>query len=163
MKCPFCRDDNDRVLDSRTSQDGFAIRRRRECLSCKRRYTTYERLEEMTLKVVKKDGVRELFDREKIRQGLARACWKRPISDEQIEGVVLEVENAVYAQFDTEVESRAIGEMVMEQLGRLDQVAYVRFASVYRDFKDVDDFVDELAPMLTQKSPQATNAPSKES
>jgi transcriptional repressor NrdR len=163
MKCPFCRDDNDRVIDSRASQDGFAIRRRRECLSCKRRYTTYERLEEMTLKVVKKDGVREVFDREKIRQGLARACWKRPISDEQIEGVVLEVENAIYAQFDTEVESRDIGEMVMQQLGRLDQVAYVRFASVYRDFKDVDDFVDELAPMLTQRPAHAANVQPKQS
>lgn len=151
MKCPFCRDDNDRVIDSRASQDGFAIRRRRECLSCKRRYTTYERLEEMTLKVVKKDGVRETFDREKIRQGLARACWKRPVSDEQIEGVVLEVENEIYAKFDSEVDSREIGELVMQQLGKLDQVAYVRFASVYRDFKDVDDFVDELTPMLSRK------------
>jgi transcriptional repressor NrdR len=151
MKCPFCRDDNDRVIDSRAAQDGFAIRRRRECLSCKRRYTTYERLEETTMKVVKKDGVREPFDREKIRQGLSRACWKRPISDDQIESVVLQVENEIYARFDREVDSRVIGEMVMEHLDTLDQVAYVRFASVYRDFKDVADFVDELAPMLTRK------------
>jgi len=153
MKCPFCRDDNDRVIDSRAAQDGFAIRRRRECLSCKRRYTTYERLEETTMKVVKKDGVREPFDREKIRQGLSRACWKRPISDDQIESVVLQVENEIYARFDREVDSRVIGELVMEHLDTLDQVAYVRFASVYRDFKDVADFVDELAPMLTRKGP----------
>jgi transcriptional repressor NrdR len=151
MNCRFCRDDNDRVIDSRAAQDGFAIRRRRECLSCKRRYTTYERLEETTMKVVKKDGVREPFDREKIRQGLSRACWKRPISDDQIESVVLQVENEIYARYECEVDSRVIGEMVMEHLDTLDQVAYVRFASVYRDFKDVADFVDELAPMLTRK------------
>ena len=163
MKCPFCRDDNDRVIDSRTSQDGFAIRRRRECLTCKRRYTTYERLEEMSMKVVKKDGVREPFDREKIRQGLAKACWKRPISDEQMEGVVLEVENEVYGQFEAEIDTGTLGEMVMERLGKLDQVAYVRFASVYRDFKDVDDFVDELQPMLSQKQPPAAKAAPRKS
>jgi transcriptional repressor NrdR len=150
MKCPFCRVDNDRVIDSRASQDGFAIRRRRECLSCKRRYTTYERLEEMAVKVVKKDGVREPFSREKIRQGLAKACWKRPISDEQIEAIVADVEDEVYASFESEIESRRLGEMVMERLGKLDQVAFVRFASVYREFKDVRDFVDELQPMLRQ-------------
>ncbi|MEQ8785049.1 MAG: transcriptional regulator NrdR [Pirellulaceae bacterium] len=160
MKCPFCRDDNDRVIDSRAAQDGFAIRRRRECLSCKRRYTTYERLEESTMKVVKKDAVREQFDREKIRHGLARACWKRPISDEQIESVVLEVENEIYARFDSEVDSRVVGEMVMQHLESLDQVAFVRFASVYRDFKDVDDFVDELAPMLTRKGAAREQKPS---
>lgn len=160
MKCPFCRADNDRVIDSRTNQDGFVIRRRRECLTCKRRYTTYERVEEMAMKVVKKDDVREPFDREKIRQGLAKACWKRPISDEQIESVVLEVENEVYAQYEGEVDSRILGELVMQRLGKLDQVAYVRFASVYRDFKDVDDFVDELQPMLSQKHPRTATGKS---
>ena len=148
MKCPFCRLDNDRVIDSRASDDGFAIRRRRECLNCKRRYTTYERLEEMAVKVVKKDGIREPFIRDKIRNGLARACWKRPISDDQMEAVVAAVEGEVYANFDREIPSREIGEMVMERLGELDQVAYVRFASVYRQFKDVRDFVEELRPML---------------
>lgn len=153
MKCPFCRVDNDRVIDSRASEDGFAIRRRRECLGCRRRYTTYERLEEMAIKVVKKGGEREPFSRQKIRDGLAKACWKRPISDEQILAIVAGVETEIYANFDTEVESQHVGELVMHYLGQLDQVAFVRFASVYREFKDVRDFVDELRPML--KKPPA--------
>ena len=148
MKCPFCLDTNDRVVDSRSGPDGFTIRRRRECLTCNRRYTTYERLEEMSFKVVKKDGVREPFSREKIRQGLAKACWKRPISDAQIEEVVAAIESKVYEELDSEVESSQLGEMLMEHLRGLDQVAFVRFASVYREFKDVHDFVDELQPML---------------
>lgn len=150
MRCPYCRLDNDRVIDSRTAQDGFAIRRRRECLSCKRRYTTFERLEEMDIKVIKKDGIREPFEREKMRRGLAKACWKRPISDEQIEAIVATVENSVYANFEAEVESRWLGDSVMRHLATLDQVAYVRFASVYREFKDVRDFVEELQPMLRE-------------
>jgi len=153
MRCPFCRLDNDRVIDSRGSDDGFAIRRRRECLDCKRRYSTYERLEEMSLKVVKKHGGREPFSRDKMRQGLARACWKRPISDEQIDGVVAQVETEIYGKFDTEVESEHLGALVMRYLGDLDQVAFVRFASVYREFKDVRDFVDELQPMLNSRRP----------
>ena len=148
MRCPYCRVDNDRVVDSRLQQDGFTIRRRRECLHCKRRYTTSEQSEELTFKVVKKDGVREPFDREKIRQGLSKACWKRPISDEQIESVVSAIEGDIYAAFEAEVESEYLGEAVMERLANLDQVAYVRFASVYRQFKDVRDFVVELQPML---------------
>lgn len=150
MRCPFCRVDNDRVIDSRASQDGFAIRRRRECLACRRRYTTYERIEETAIKVVKKDGVRDAFQREKIKKGLEKACWKRPVSDEQIEAVVSAIEADVYANFDTEVESRYLGEMVMKQLRQLDQVAFVRFASVYREFEDVRDFVEELGPMLEE-------------
>lgn len=153
MKCPFCRVDNDRVIDSRDSEDGFAIRRRRQCLNCKRRFTTYERLEELAVKVIKKGGQREPFSRGKIRNGLAKACWKRPISDEQIDGIVSAVESEIYANFDREVESRYLGELVMQHLGALDQVAYVRFASVYREFKDVRDFVDELQPMLQQGLP----------
>jgi transcriptional repressor NrdR len=148
MKCPFCHLDNDRVIDSRAHQDGYAIRRRRECLGCKRRYTTYERLEEWELKVVKKDSVREPFSREKIFSGLAKACWKRPVSDEQIMAIVAEVEQELLDRPDNEIESRAIGAMLMQKLRRLDQVAFVRFASVYREFKDVRDFVDELQPML---------------
>ena len=148
MRCPFCQTDNDRVLDSRSSEEGYAIRRRRECIQCKRRYTTYERLEELAIKVVKKDGIREPFSRDKIRRGLARACWKRPLSDAQIASVVAEIESDVYANFESEIEPQQLGEMVMEHLGQLDQVAYVRFASVYREFKDVHDFVDELEPIL---------------
>ncbi|MFP6603811.1 MAG: transcriptional regulator NrdR [Pirellulaceae bacterium] len=151
MRCPFCQTDNDRVLDSRSSEEGYAIRRRRECMQCKRRYTTYERLEELAIKVVKKDGIREPFSREKIRLGLARACWKRPLSDDQIDTVVAEIESDVYANFETEIETQQLGEMVMEHLGRLDQVAYVRFASVYREFKDVHDFVEELEPILKNR------------
>jgi transcriptional repressor NrdR len=148
MKCPYCRVDNDRVTDSRASEDGFAIRRRRECVHCRRRYTTYERIEEQAIKVVKKDGVRLPFERDKIKRGLEKACWKRPISDEKIESVVSAIEVEVYANFDNEVESRYLGELAMQHLRQLDQVAYVRFASVYRDFADVRDFVEELQPML---------------
>lgn len=148
MKCPYCQVDNDRVLDSRASQDGFATRRRRECLACRRRYTTYERIEATTVKIVKKDGTREPFDPAKINQGLEKACWKRPISDEQMETIIANVGNDIEANFETEVESRHVGELVMQRLRDLDEVAYVRFASVYRQFKDVQDFVDELKPML---------------
>lgn len=151
MRCPFCQTDNDRVLDSRSSEEGYAIRRRRECMQCKRRYTTYERLEELAIKVIKKDGIREPFSRKKIRLGLARACWKRPLSDDQIDTVVAEIESDVYANFETEIGTQQLGEMVMEYLGRLDQVAYVRFASVYREFKDVHDFVEELEPILKNR------------
>lgn len=150
MKCPFCHHDNDRVIDSRSSHDSYAIRRRRECLSCGRRYTTYERLEEPVLKVIKKDGSREPFDRQKIKAGLEKACWKRPISADQIEELLTAVETNVSANFDSEVDSRYLGELVMRQLRKLDQVAFVRFASVYRQFKDVRDFVEELEPMLDE-------------
>jgi len=153
MKCPFCRVDNDRVIDSRASEDGLSIRRRRECLSCKRRYTTYERLEELNVKVVKKAGEREPFSREKLRAGIAKALWKRPVSDEQIESIIAAIECEIYGNFDNEVESRFLGELVMKHLARLDQVAFVRFASVYREFTDVRDFVDELQPMLSQRPP----------
>jgi transcriptional repressor NrdR len=152
MKCPFCSADEDRVLDTRTLDDGLAIRRRRQCLACKRRFTTYERSEGINIKVVKRDGAREPFNRDKIRRGLERACYKRPISESQMQAIVYEVENEVESTFDAEVESRHIGELVMQQLRDLDEVAYVRFASVYRQFKDVHDFVDELEPMLRRPS-----------
>jgi transcriptional repressor NrdR len=151
MRCPFCRADNDRVIDSRASDDGLSIRRRRECFTCKRRYTTYERLEELNVKVVKKNEERDPFSREKLRTGIAKACWKRPISDDQIESIISAIECEIYGHFDAEVESRVIGELVMQHLASLDQVAFVRFASVYREFKDVRDFVDELQPMLSQR------------
>ncbi|QDT67866.1 Transcriptional repressor NrdR [Planctomycetes bacterium MalM25] len=155
MRCPYCRKDNDRVIDSRASQDGAAIRRRRECVSCDRRYTTYERPEETTIKVVKKDGSRAPFDREKIQKGLERACWKRPISTRQIETTVDAIENDVYQGFETEIESAELGQLVMEHLRELDQVAFVRFASVYREFKDAHDFVEELRPIL-EAAPRKT-------
>jgi transcriptional repressor NrdR len=150
MKCPYCRADNDKVLDSRASQDGFAIRRRRECLACKHRYTTYERIEATTVKIVKKDGSREAFDHAKLKRGLEKACWKRPVGDDQLESIIASVENELESAFESEVESRHVGELVMQHLRDIDEVAYVRFASVYRQFKDVQDFVEELRPMLAE-------------
>ena len=150
MKCPFCRSDNDRVIDSRASQDGYAIRRRRECLKCKRRYTTYERIEESAIKVVKKDGTRAPFSRDKVKSGLERACWKRPIADRDIERTVAAIENDVYSSFESEIDSRRLGELVMEHLRDHDEVAFVRFASVNRQFADAGDFADELRPFLNK-------------
>ncbi|MBK8206669.1 MAG: transcriptional repressor NrdR [Planctomycetes bacterium] len=141
MRCPFCNVDNDKVVDSRSSSDGGVVRRRRECLACSKRFTTYERIEETPLRVVKKDGSRAPFDREKIRHGIQRACEKRPVSAAQIDEVVAEIDNEISRKYDREVPTRVIGEMVMEGLKRLDKVAYVRFASVYREFKDLEDFV----------------------
>ena len=151
MKCPFCRSENDRVIDSRSGQEGFVIRRRRECLACKKRYTTYERMEEPTVKVVKKDGSRVPFQREKIKRGLEKACWKRPLSDEQLDGIILEIEEDISSQLAPEIESQELGAMVMDHLRDLDQVAYVRFASVYRDFTAAEDFMREVAPMLAER------------
>lgn len=147
MMCPFCRHDETKVIDSRASQD-FVIRRRRECLRCERRYTTYEKVEESPLKVVKKDGSRIPFDRDKIKAGLEKACYKRPISAQRLEQVIADIESDLYESFDREVPSQYIGEKVMEHLRNLDHVAFVRFASVYREFKDVNDFVEELEPIL---------------
>ena len=148
MKCPFCKVDDDRVVDSRASSDGFAIRRRRECTSCNRRYTTYERIEESPLRVVKKDDRREPFDRRKILSGLLKACEKRPVSLETLEKITETIEGKVLETFEREVPSTYIGQLVMSELKRVDQVAYVRFASVYREFKDIHEFMEELRPML---------------
>lgn len=148
MHCPHCGADNDRVIDSRACDDGRAIRRRRFCNHCRERFTTYERVENLTLQVVKKDGVREPFQREKIERGVERACWKRPVSIETVRRLAAEVEAEVQSDFETEVPSRHIGKLVMQRLAEVDQVAYVRFASVYREFKDVADFVAELQPIL---------------
>jgi len=158
MRCPFCRADNDRVIDSRAGDEGDSIRRRRECLACRRRFTTYERIERQPLTVIKKGGVRDPFDRDKLKRGLAKACWKRPVSPEDIEGVVAALEAELYGTFESEVPSQVIGERLMELLKALDQVAYVRFASVYREFKDARDFVDELEPILAarQHGPDAS-------
>jgi transcriptional repressor NrdR len=151
MKCPFCKIDHDRVIDSRASEDGYAIRRRRECLGCERRYTTYERLVESTLKVVKRDGSRVPFSREKLKQGIERACWKRPISNAQLESTIADIEEVVYTSFDSEVESKRLGEIVLEHLQGLDLVAFVRFASVYRKFDSLQDFIETLRPMIQEE------------
>jgi transcriptional repressor NrdR len=140
MKCPFCGFQEDRVLDSRSVRDGEAIKRRRECLNCGRRFTTYEEIEEMRILVVKKDLRREPFERSKVLHGMLTACEKRPISAEKLESVVDEIERSIYNGGEREISSSDIGEMVMEQLSRLDRVAFVRFASVYREFKDVTQF-----------------------
>ena len=152
MRCPFCRADNDRVIDSRAGDDGGSIRRRRECLACRRRFSTYERIERQLLTVVKKQGERDPFDRDKLTRGLAKACWKRPVTAEDIEAVVAALEAELFGSYESEVPSRVIGERLMELLKGLDQVAYVRFASVYREFKDARDFVDELEPILAQEA-----------
>ncbi len=152
MRCPYCGSDNDRVSDSRVGEDGAAIRRRRRCLHCGERYTTYERYERRLIKVIKKNRLREPFQREKIRNGLERACWKRPISAKQIAGVVAEIEQFVYDREEDEIDSRTLGDLVMTRLQDLDQVAFVRFASVYREYQDVRDFVMELKPMLRRES-----------
>ncbi len=151
MKCPFCDDLEDKVVDSRLAREGGVIRRRRECLSCKHRYTTYERIEETQPVVVKKDGRREPFDRQKILAGLKKACEKRPISTDDIEAVADRIEKRIQEKGETEVSSRTIGEEIMRELRELDQVAYVRFASVYRDFKDIDQFMDELKALARER------------
>ncbi len=150
MRCPFCRADNDRVIDSRAGDDGASIRRRRECVGCRRRFTTYERVERQLLYVVKKGGERQPFDRDKIKRGLAKACWKRPVSEDDIEVVVSALEGELHGSYESDVPSGVIGERLMELLKALDTVAYVRFASVYREFKDVRDFVEELEPILAE-------------
>ncbi len=147
MKCPVCQQDNDRVIDSRSCDDGYGIRRRRVCQFCEKRFTTYERIERSPVKVIKRDGSREPFDRGKLKKGLEQACWKRPVSDSQLEQIITKVEIDL-EKADGEVESQQLGEMLMAELRELDQVAFVRFASVYRQFQDVKDFVAELKPML---------------
>jgi len=148
MKCPFCTGSENKVIDSRLSKEGNAIRRRRECLGCERRFTTYEVVEDVMPVIVKKDGRREMFDRTKIRSGLKKACEKRPISADTIDSIVENVEMACQEYQGKEIPSSVIGEKVMRELHRLDGVAYVRFASVYRQFRDVNDFIDELKDFL---------------
>jgi len=148
MKCPFCKADNDRVVDSRSSDGGWAIRRRRACQDCGRRFTTYEKAEQdVRSRVVKKDGSRVPYDRTRLLEGLHKACHKRPVSEETLQRIVREIEDEVVAQFDQEVPTSFLGNRVMEKLRQVDQVAYVRFASVYREFKDVSDFVEEVQSM----------------
>lgn len=151
MKCPFCNHNEDKVIDSRETSDATAIRRRRECLECGKRFTTYEYVEKTPLMVIKKDGRREPFSREKILSGLRNACQKRPVSMEKLEKLVIEVEAEIQKKFDQEVESRYVGEIVVEKLAKLDDVAYVRFASVYRQFKDINQFMRELRDILGKR------------
>ncbi len=148
MKCPYCGDLSDRVVDSRENEDGTVIRRRRECISCGRRFTTYEHVELVPLFVTKRDGRREAFDRNKVISGIIKACEKRPVSIDKIEKLVEGIEKGLRSRADMEVSSKKIGEMVMDRLAELDEVAYVRFASVYRQFKDVRQFMKELEQML---------------
>lgn len=148
MKCPYCGKDNTKVIDSRPADDGASIRRRRECDSCGKRFTTYEKVETIPVIVIKKDNNRETYDRSKIEGGVIRACHKRPISASQIDALVDEIEAAIFNKEEREISASEIGEMVMEKLKSLDSVAYVRFASVYREFKDVNTFMDELKKIL---------------
>jgi len=148
MTCPYCGSENHKVIDSRSSEEGKAVRRRRECAKCKRRFTTYECIEESRLMVIKKDGRRENFDRKKLLNGITTACEKRPISTERIEKLVDEIERTIQKKYDKEVQAKEIGEIVMSKLHRLDEIAYVRFASVYRQFKDVTQFMKEVKHLL---------------
>lgn len=148
MKCPFCGEDNTRVIDSRPSDDNNSIRRRRQCDECSKRFTTYEKVESIPLVVIKKDNIREPYDRSKIEAGIFRSCHKRPISVDQINELVDEIENAIFNLEEKEISSSIIGEIVMDKLKELDPVAYVRFASVYREFKDVNTFMNELKKIL---------------
>jgi len=159
MHCPFCRHEETKVIDSRLAEPSV-IRRRRECLACERRFTTHERVEQVLIKVVKKDGSRVPFEKDRIRAGLEKACWKRPVSQKQLDELINAVERDIHDHYEKEVPSRDIGEKVFNLLREIDQVAFVRFASVYREFKDVRDFVDELGPMLNRKDETATKSTS---
>ncbi len=151
MRCPFCKEDRDRVIDSRSSDGGRVIRRRRQCLMCKRRFTTYERIgDSFKLYVVKKDRSRVPYDREKVISGLQKACYKRPVSAEQIQQIADKVEESIFQNFDKEVSSAFIGENVMKYLRMVDKVAYIRFASVYRDFSDAGELIEEVSQVIQE-------------
>ena len=151
MKCPYCGYLESKVVDSRPADEWASIRRRRECLSCHKRFTTYETVESLPLMVVKKDGSRQSFDRGKVMSGLIRACEKRPVSSQTLEGLVAEIEQVLQNQIDREISSSQIGELVLERLKTMDEVAYVRFASVYREFKDINSFMAELDQLMEHK------------
>ena len=151
MKCPFCLTEDSKVVDSRPTDEGMVIRRRRECNRCAKRFTTYEKIESLPMMVVKKDGRREAFNSNKILAGLLKACEKRPVPVKELEAVVLDIEKQLYNSMEREVTSKQIGEMVMERLRELDEVAYVRFASVYRQFKDINTFMEELKKLLNEQ------------
>lgn len=152
MRCPFCKEDRDRVVDSRSSESGRIIRRRRQCLVCKRRFTTYEKAgESFKLYVIKKDNMRVPYEREKVVGGLQKACYKRPVSAEQVQQIADKVEEDIFRNFDKEVSSAFIGESVMRHLRDIDKVAYIRFASVYRDFKDADELIEEVSQAIQEE------------
>lgn len=151
MKCPFCGYEESKVIDSRPTDEGERIRRRRECLKCSKRFTTYELIESLPIIVIKKDGSREVFDRQKLMTGMLRACEKRPVSIETLDHIIDNIETVIQNNLDREVNSDKIGQLVMEQLKDIDEVAYVRFASVYRQFKDINTFMDELNKLLQKK------------
>ncbi len=151
MKCPYCGYEESKVIDSRPADDGERIRRRRECLNCKKRFTTHEVIESVPIIVVKRDKSREVFDRNKLTAGILRACEKRPVSLEQVDQIVDSIESTLQSSLDREVTSQSIGELTMEKLKSVDEVAYVRFASVYRSFKDVNTFMEELTKLLKEK------------
>ena len=159
MRCPYCKADDDRVANSRTSSDATSVKRRRECNICGRRFTTYERIEDTVLRVIKKDGGRENFSRSKILAGLRKACYKRPVSADALEETVDGIERELHQRFEGEVPSREIGELLMRRLKELDQVAFIRFASVYREFKDVSDFVEQAGMMLQESGGKGAGAP----
>ena len=150
MKCPFCGYEESKVIDSRPTDEGERIRRRRECLQCAKRFTTYEMIESLPIVVIKKDGSRETFDRQKLLTGMLRACEKRPVSIEMLDRAISDIETVIQNSLDREVSSDKIGELVMEKLKEIDEVAYVRFASVYRQFKDINTFMDELNKLLSK-------------
>ncbi len=150
MKCPFCECLESKVIDSRPTEEGQAIRRRRECISCSKRFTTYEKIEEIPIIVVKKDGNRQSYDRNKLLNGIIKSCEKRPVSMSTIESIVNEIERSISNSMEKEITSVEIGEMIMNKLKNIDEVAYVRFASVYRQFKDVNSFMDELKKILDE-------------
>ena len=151
MKCPYCGETNDRVVDSREVKDGATIRRRRECLACERRFTSYERIEDSHYKVIKRDGTRQQFDRDKLLDGLHKACEKRPVPEPRLIELVEEVEHRLHESGEREMSTHDIGEFVMKGLRDLDQVAYVRFASVYRKFEDISEFLDELNQLIRRR------------
>jgi transcriptional repressor NrdR len=152
MRCPYCHVDNDRVLDTRAAEGGYMVRRKRICNSCQRRFATAEKIEKLSVRVVKSDQTREPLEREKIRRGIERACSKRPIPSTAIERVVQDIEADVYACFDSEVTSSQVGDIVMKHLAKLDEVAYIRFASVYREFDDAQDFVQAISAIMGPKA-----------
>ena len=151
MKCPFCGYSDSKVVDSRPADEGNSIRRRRECLQCLKRFTTYETIERMPLMLIKRDGSRQPYDRQKLLNGIVKACEKRPVPSQQMEKLVNTVEQRLFASFDDEVSTRQIGEITMEELRKVDEVAYVRFASVYRQFKDINTFMEELNQLMKDK------------
>lgn len=157
MRCPYCQQDRDRVVDSRTSQEGRAVRRRRECMSCGRRFTTYEVIEERQLQIAKRDGSTEPYDRRKVVQSIQLSCAKRPVTAAEIEAMADDIEDALGKLGRDEVDSRAVGELIMERLKLRDHIAYVRFASVYRNFQDLDEFYEELRDLNARRARAALN------